>query len=88
MPSDNALIASLVRGELAKARISGRKVAELMDWPADGVGRRLRGEVPFRADELLALSRLLNVPVERFYTDAVSATPPYGLPAVQPQATS
>lgn len=80
MPSDNALIASMVRGELAKARISGRKLAELMDWPADGVGRRLRGEVPFRADELLALSRLLNVPVDRFYSDV--RTPPGGVPVV------
>lgn len=85
MPSDNALIASQVRGELAKARISGRKLAELMDLTADGVGRRLRGDVPFRADELLALSRLLDVPVERFYDDA---TPPRGLPAVSPKAAS
>lgn len=81
MPSDTALIASMVRGELAKARISGRKLAELMDdLTADGVGRRLRGEVPFRADELLALSRLLNVPVDRFYSD--DRTPPGGVPVV------
>jgi len=87
MPSDNALIASQVRGELAKARISGRKVAELMDLTADGVGRRLRGEVPFRADELLVLSRLLDIPVERFYDDA-TATPPRGIAAVTPRTAS
>lgn len=77
----------MVRGELAKARISGRKLAELMDWPADGVGRRLRGEVPFRADELLALSRHLDVPVAVFYGD-VAATPPRGLRAVAPKSAS
>ena len=66
MSSDRARIASLVRAELAIAQISGRKLAERMGWPVDATSRRLRGDVAFRADELMAIARELNVPAARF----------------------
>ena len=87
MPSDDAVIASHVRAELAKARVTGRKLAEHMGWRADSTGRRLRGEIPFRAGELASISRYLGVPIEKFYDD-VTVTPPRGMPAVTPRAAS
>lgn len=70
MPSDRARIASLVRAELAMAGISGRKLAERMGWPVDGTLRRLRGDVAFRADELMAIARELDVPAAKFVQPA------------------
>lgn len=55
-----------MRGELAIAGISGRKIAERMGWPVDSTLRRLRGDVPFRADELMAIARELGVPAAKF----------------------
>jgi len=66
MPTDRARIAALVRGELAIANISGRKLAERMGWPVDGTLRRLRGSVAFRGDELVAIARELGVAPGKF----------------------
>jgi hypothetical protein len=69
MPSDRARIASLVRGELAIAGVSGRKLAERMGWPVDGTLRRLRGDVAFRGDELMAIARELGVSPAKFLAE-------------------
>lgn len=88
MASDRDLIASLVRSELAKARISPSQVVSYTGWASYAVGRRLRGEVEFRGSELLALSRLLGIHPGRFLQDAAATTPPAGIPVVAAEAVS
>jgi hypothetical protein len=85
---DRELIASLVRYELAKPRVGTREVADLLDINIHAARRRLSGEVPFRADELLVLSRLLSIHPGRFLQDAAATTPPTGIPAAVAEAVS
>lgn len=84
MSSPRDQIAARVRAELAAARISGRQLAERLGVPADGLGRRLRGNIPFRADELVDIGRALGVDPARFLQGVGSECdepPPDRLPA-------
>lgn len=63
-----AQIARRVRAELAAAEVTGRGLAPQLELSPHGMSRRLRGEVAFRADELVFIAALLDVPPERFLT--------------------
>lgn len=83
---ESDLVATLVRGELARHQVRSRQLRELLGLSVHAAQRRLRGEVPFRADELLVLSRFLGVPVDRFYSD--DRTQPGGFPAITDKTAS
>lgn len=59
-------IASEVRAEIARQQKTQREVAELLHMPQPSLNLRLKGERPFRAEELVVLAEALGVPVERF----------------------
>lgn len=67
MISQRDALASSVRAELARGRMSGRTLAKHLKVSHAYVARRLSGDVPFKADELVLVAALLNIPVGRFY---------------------
>ncbi|HEX6968856.1 MAG TPA: helix-turn-helix transcriptional regulator [Micromonosporaceae bacterium] len=68
---ERAAIAREVRAELARRRMTQHQVGELLGLSQQSVSRRLSGEVPWRADELLYLAEALDVPVTCFYPEKV-----------------
>lgn len=56
-------VASIVRAELARRRISGREIAGVLKWSERTARRRLGGSTPFTVDELAAVARHLEVPI-------------------------
>lgn len=62
----NDRTASAVRAELARRKISGRQLAEALDWSVSATWRRLNGTTPFRVDQLTAVADHLGVPVTAF----------------------
>jgi transcriptional regulator with XRE-family HTH domain len=55
--------AGAVRAELARRRISGRKMAESLGWSPTTTARRLSGSSPFDIDELVAVADFLGIPL-------------------------
>lgn len=53
-----------VRGAMADKGRKQRDVATLLDLSQPAVSRRLRGVVPFSAEELAAVATYLDVPLE------------------------
>lgn len=55
--------AGAVRAELARRRITGRKLAADLGWSKTTTARRLNGEYPLTVDELVAVAHYLDLPV-------------------------
>jgi transcriptional regulator with XRE-family HTH domain len=70
-----AAVAAAVRAELARAGISGRKLARDLGWTHGWIARRLAVEDPhpFRVDELARIAEHLDVPMTRFVETADKA---------------
>lgn len=60
--SISATVAANARAEMARAGLSGRKMAEKLGWSESTLARRLRGEA-FKVDELIAFAAALDIPV-------------------------
>lgn len=73
MPLTNATVAAAVRAELARAGVSGRKLARELDWTPGFVQRRLAGRDPFRVDELGRIAEYLRIPATTFLEDGPRA---------------
>jgi hypothetical protein len=58
-------IARRVRRELAAADVTGRSLAPRLDLSPHGMARRLRGDVVFRADELVFIAAILGIRAEQ-----------------------
>lgn len=68
-------VATQVRMELARKRISVSEAARRLGWGQSVLQRRVVGQRPFEAGELVMLARLLDVPIERFFPeDLISGT--------------
>lgn len=67
MTSTQTTIPDKVRGVAAEKRYSQQRIAATLGLSRTSVVERFNGRVPFTADELLALSLHLNVPISRFY---------------------
>ena len=74
MPPDNASIAANVRAELARGNHSRAGIAHLLGVSRMGVHRRLSGETPFRADELVKVADHIGVPVSELVGEAQAAS--------------
>lgn len=59
-------IAAEVRAEMARQNKALRDLADLLNMGHSGLHLRTRGDVAFRADELVLVADALGVPVERF----------------------
>jgi transcriptional regulator with XRE-family HTH domain len=69
----NARIAAEVRAEVARQQLTQQQLGERMGRPQHWISRRLTGDVPFTADELVTFAAALGVPVSRFLGDGVPA---------------
>ena len=61
--------AGAVRAELARRKLSGRKLADGLGWSVSKTWRRLSGEHPFDINELAAVAAYLGIPVGTFLPD-------------------
>lgn len=62
-------VAGEVRAVAARKRIRQSDLAEMLHLSRMAVHRRMTGAVPFTADELIALSRAMDVPVGEFFSE-------------------
>jgi transcriptional regulator with XRE-family HTH domain len=60
-------VAAEVRAQLARKRLSGVRAARALGWTQRYLSRRMTGEVPFTASDLVALANLLEVPITTFF---------------------
>ena len=56
-------------GLMASRSVSRSEVATALGISEAALGRRLRGQVPFNADEIDALAQLFSVPAGRFFEE-------------------
>ena len=77
--SGNERVAAEIRAEMARQRISIRRIALMMQEPASTVARKLRGATPLQVDEVEAFAAVLSVSVmelvARAYTSAREPEP-------------
>lgn len=65
--------AGAVRAELARRRISGRKLATDLGWKRASVSRRINGQSRWQVDELVTLAVYLDLPITAFLPDQDAA---------------
>lgn len=65
--------AAAVRAELARRKISGKKLAEDLGWSRTTTWRRLNGTYPFDVDQLDAIASHLGVSVGTFLSSQDAA---------------
>ena len=70
----NEDVAAKVRGIAAEKRVSRAAVADVLSLSEMGVSRRFNGKTPLSPAELIALARLFDVPVSRFFDDIARAS--------------
>jgi len=58
-------IAAAVRAEMARQDRKQHELAAVLDISQQAVSRRWRGEMPWRADEIVETARWLGIPVAR-----------------------
>jgi hypothetical protein len=73
-PAVRQYIATQVRMELARNRMSMREAARRLGWEPTVLYRRAIGERGFEAAELAQVARLLGVPIEQFFPDDLAST--------------
>lgn len=65
-------IAAEVRAEVARRQKSQREIGEILGLPQPSVQLRLKGERPFRAEELVLLAEAFGVSVGHFIPDLIA----------------
>ena len=63
----NADVAGRVRGIAAERRVSQSRLAEVLNVSTMGVSRRINGNTPLTAEELIKLAKALGTPVAAFF---------------------
>lgn len=66
----NADVARRVRGLAAENKIKQSAMAEALHLSRMATWRRMTGETPFTAADLIAVAVVIGVPVAAFYSDA------------------
>lgn len=69
----NADVAAKVRGVLAEKQIRQGEVAQTLNLSRMAVSRRLAGETPFTAEELIKIGDAAHVPVSVFFGEHIHA---------------
>lgn len=62
MTETRTAIAGNVRAELARAGLSQRELARRLNRPSQQIHVRMTGQVPFTAEELIAIAAALDIP--------------------------
>lgn len=65
-------VASSVRAELARRKLSAGDIAPVLSLDVRTAQRRLAGKTPFTLDELDAVAAFLGVTVDAFFPRAVA----------------
>lgn len=68
-------VAEEIRAAMARRRISQSALAGAIGRSQSGVSRRLKGETPFDVNELVAIARVLDVPVAQLLPAEPEAVP-------------
>ena len=66
----NADVARRVRGLTAETKTKQSAIASALHLSRMATWRRMSGETPFTAGDLIVIAGVLGVPVAAFYTDA------------------
>lgn len=61
--STSELTAGAIRAELARRRLSGRKLGRAIGWSLGTTSRRLNGQSPITVDELTRIAAFIGIPV-------------------------
>jgi ribosome-binding protein aMBF1 (putative translation factor) len=72
-PEIREYVATEVRAELARQRLSVTEAARRLGWGQTVLYRRVTGEIAFEASELAQVARLLGVPIEKFFPGDLNA---------------
>lgn len=67
----NADVARRVRGLAAENQIKQARLASALHLSRMATWRRMTGETPFTAEELIIAARVIGVPVAAFYTESL-----------------
>lgn len=67
------LTAGAVRAELARHRISGRKLGREIGWSLGTTSRRLNGQSPITVDELTRIAGFIGVPLTALLPEQTTA---------------
>jgi transcriptional regulator with XRE-family HTH domain len=65
----NEDVARRVRGLAAERKVKRTAIADALHLSRMAVWRRMEGETPFTPEEMIRLSRVMDVPVAAFYTE-------------------
>jgi len=68
--TETGKVATELRAELARRKMSGRAFAKASGVTNAYMTRRLSGEVAMTVDDLTLFAAVLNVPVTRFFPEA------------------
>lgn len=63
-------VATEVRAEMARKRMTQRELAEALGLPQPSISKRLLGKIPFDVAELEKAAEALGVPVSQFFATA------------------
>lgn len=72
-PDVNQIVAANLRAELSRQRWSGRKAAAALGLTPVYVNRRLNGDTALDPNDLAMFSRLLHVPIGKFFEETEKA---------------
>lgn len=67
--ADDQRVAERIRIELARRRVHQTTVARQLGMHQKSFSRRMTGQVPFRATELITVANILGLTVEDLYRD-------------------
>lgn len=73
MTDTTTAIADKVRGVAAEKRFTQGRMAESLGLSRTSIVERMNGRVAFTGAEILTLAQIMNVPVTRFFPEAVAA---------------
>lgn len=86
--SPRGRVAAEVRAELARASISGNRLAAILGQSQPYWSRRLSGKIAFDVDDLAAVAELLGVPMTKFFPAEAEHPRPGGPAGGAPWAPS
>ena len=70
----NDYVAEELRAELGRQRVSISELARRMDVEQSWLHKRLTGVIPLRIGEVIEITDLLKVPLERFFERVANVT--------------
>ena len=67
-------VSTEIRAELRRQSVSQRELARRVGWAQSQLWKRLRGQVPYRSDEIERIARALEIPVDQLVSPRTLAS--------------